>query len=120
MSGPLVAMVHTRSATRWRVVCQEHGLDRTVDTERHADNIAALHLRVDHAEDHALEDVNLSDAAAYVVAVFTDTTLPPSVATAVVKGWRLLVGADSDTAALAYAHDVADRPGTVTATVAPF
>lgn len=64
---------------RFRVYCTEHNLDRTVETEAHATNLAQLHDRKDHAGEAAEgagvrhpETFNVSAAADYLLVVHAD------------------------------------------------
>lgn len=91
---------------KFRVTCSGHGLDRTVDTEVHARNLLALHLRKDHpASVRAVDTFAISDAAAFVVIMDADHLMSTTAKDAALSVFALLVGMPKPDA-LAYAHAV--------------
>ena len=65
-------------------------------------------------------ELDLSEAADYVMAVTSDPHLSMSMQSAALAVWRLLTGASSDAQAIAYAAEVAKMAGPVRAHVTPF
>lgn len=117
MTGP--AITPMLRGGRFRVTCSEHQLDRTVDTESHANNLLALHLRRDHplpADDAAV--AHLSDAAAYVAVLHDDHLTSSDARDAVLRTWALLLGKTDLDEALAYARRIA--PADLLAFTTPF
>lgn len=114
--------------SRFRVTCADHDLDRTVDTEAHAENLRALHQRLDHPGERpapdeeapdGIVDLDLRRAAISVVLAADTTDLPFHYGTGVMLLWERLTGLEG-TAALTLARQLADSPTPVTAHVAPF
>lgn len=122
MTGPTITPM--LRGNRFRVHCTEHRLDRTVDTQSHADNLLALHLRRDHAEDmgtvrdQAVVTLRLSDAAAYVAVIHDDPITAPLTRDTLLRTWALLIGENDLDAALSYARQIA--PGDLLAHTPPF
>lgn len=112
----------------WRVTCEQHKLDRTVESEGHATNLLALHLRRDHSGDAAPAGspatLNVSKAADYLMVCWEgyapkDSSRSEQVAYyAALDMWEALTGLTGD-AALAYARTVRDGTKT-TAALIPF
>lgn len=123
MTGPTIIPMPSGAAgsgppSEYRVICVEHRLDRTVNTEGHANNLLALHLRVDHpgpATGPATLDVTAT--AALVLVLHADPIMAGSTRTAALHIWEALTGLDGETA-LAYAREVAGHQ--TTAVVPPF
>ncbi len=115
---------------KWTVVCIEHNLDRTVDTQTHALNLQAKHDRMDHPQADALPTetpslnglelnvtalAQLAAAAGTVRGHLTDT----SEAVLIIDSWCLLVGLE-EAEALQLASRITAERETVRAYVAPF
>jgi hypothetical protein len=106
----------------FHVFCGEHGLARTVSSERHATNLLALHLRIDHADEHGdlMIEANLTEAAQWLVALKADRNLVPAYR-AVLSMWAMLVGLDHDRdAAVVLAEQIASLPDDLLAYTTPF
>ncbi len=114
----------------WRVVCNDHDLDRLVDTERHALNLQAKHDREDHPQAAALPtttdtltglEVNLTALAQLAAAAGTVRRhlTDPTEAMLIIDSWCLLVGLE-EAEALALAARITEQRETVVAHVAPF
>lgn len=106
----------------FHVFCGEHGLTRTVSSERHATNLLALHLRIDHADEGValLVEANLTEAAQWLVALRADKNLVPAYR-AVESMWAMLVGLDHDRpAAVELALQIAALPDDLLAHTPPF
>lgn len=101
-----------------RVVCAEHSWDWTATSPAHAGNALVKHLREQHPVE--LTEVNLTQAALWVLSLRSDPDLQPGYRGAL-GTWCELLGLDSDAAALAVAEQYAEHPESpVIATVAPF
>jgi len=101
----------------WRVTCEEHSLDRYVDTDEHAMNLFALHQREDHpatTERHLLP----AEAARFVLLVLDDSALDESHRVVARGVWEQLTGLHADEA-VTYARDLAARPGVTLAHIPP-
>lgn len=107
-----------RVAAGYLVVCPTHDLRRIVKTERHATNLLALHLRIDHTADLPLTEVHLSAGAAVLIEALEDTR--GRNARVLLEVWRALVGADTHAEARAQAERLVLAAGDVTAVVPPF
>lgn len=119
MSAPTITAL--TDPVSWMVSCPEHGLQRIVDTERHAENLLALHLRLDHPADprNGSLEVDLRRAALTVVNALDGTDLPHHYAIGILILWESLTGLDEE-ASQALARQLADSPAPVIAHVAPF
>lgn len=114
-ADPRMVKVLRDGPPRWHITCGEHDLDRTVETEAHATNLYALHLRRDHANDPDQREPAAIDVTAAALAVLrTDRGVERAGALAV---WQAMTGLTS-TEALAYARAVSTTP--TTAAVPPF
>lgn len=104
----MIPLLNGGPTGRHRVVCAEHKLDRTVDTEAHASNLLALHLRRDHPGTSPAEPtvLDVAAAAAFVAIMQADYLMPEPSRDATLRVWRLLTGLNDDDA-LAYAREVA-------------
>ena len=129
MSAQVERLANLTSA--YRVTCAEHGLDRTVESEAHATNLAQLHDRKDHADVVADSTgvthpptFNLSAAADYLLICHGErldgplgSSNYPSYAAAL-DLFQALCGFRDEAATLAYARSI--RENRTTATVIPF
>lgn len=103
---------------RWHVGCDQHQLDRTVDTEAHAANLLALHLRIDHQTTPGEPaTLDLTAAAALVTIIHADPIMSDLAKTTARNIWACLTGLEGE-AALAYARQVAATQ--TTAVIPPF
>lgn len=106
------------TAQGWRVTCEQHGLDRTVATERHATNLLNLHQRKDHADDTQIVSVDLTSAAQALL-----EEIPYAGQGTALEGaldvWCALTGMTEDEVT-AYARELADSTPPITAHIAPF
>lgn len=125
MDGPAVTAAEvTVQGHRWQVRCDAHSLLRVVATLRHAENIAALHQRIDHADDpvpeagppHTLAVLDLSAALRWVVTVeeaVQADTMPSSALIATLSTLAFLTHSTNDQV-LELAHMLRDSPTTAT------
>lgn len=102
----------------WRVTCPTHSLDRTVDTEQHARNLAALHQRRDHDDPTDNVAVDLTAAAAAVVSEWDHGYVMTS--QGAMQVWRALTGINDMDDAIDYARQIAAADPPITAHVPPF
>lgn len=105
----------------WRVICPAHSLHRTVATQKHAQNILALHERIDHPhDDEQAEPLDLTRAAAWLLLVHDDPDMGESHRTVAMTLWTELLGGMGRRSALDFAREVVDANPPLTAHIAPF
>jgi len=101
------------------VWCDVHSLHRLVDTEAHARNLYALHMRRDHDDDTNLTAVNVTAAAESLLGEEPysgqGTALEGALAV-----WAALTGITDDDEALYYARQIAATTPPLTAVIPPF
>lgn len=114
-AAPAITQLLRHDPPRWHVTCGEHDLDRTVETQAHASNLYALHLRLDHANDpDQREPASLDLTGAAIAVLHTDRGTERQGALMV---WTALTGL-TGRASLDYARAVSTTP--TTAVVPPF
>lgn len=112
----------TPAGDGFRVLCAEHGLDRTVETERHATNLLNLHLRKDHPvtpPDGIPDALNVTAFAQWVVLLHGDGLLGGPYRGAI-GAWCEATGAPDDETGLAWARQIAETRPPVHAAIPPF
>lgn len=118
MSG---AEIQTITGGRYWVVCREHGLNRSVATETHAENLRRLHDRIDHppepVEDH-ITDLDMA-AAAYALVEETLTEGQGTALEGAAAVWAALTGLTEDEA-LTFAREIVAAGTPLTAHLTPF
>lgn len=96
----------------WGFICREHGISRNGLTERHAQNVAALHAREQHA-DPTVITLNVSALADYVL-----NQVDQAGADVAWACWASLTGVSTVEAMVEEAGEFAGRG--ITAAVVPF
>lgn len=114
-SEPVMEQITDRE---WVVRCADHNLHRRVETQAHATNLLALHLRKDHpGPTTGPATLDLTAAAALVVVIHADPIMGDLAKTTARNVWTCLTGLEGE-AALAYARTVAAHQ--TTAVIPPF
>lgn len=97
----------------WGFICREHGISRNGLTERHAQNVAALHAREQHADPLAIA----LDLQAGAIATARLSSIDRYYGA--LEVWQAMTGL-ADEALEGFLNKLTDAPEPVTAAVAPF